>query len=64
MVTRAYAIEKEWDGNECEWERNGRCYTSHGRWQWFVLVDGEVHSAHDLKREARHCIEQLKKEQA
>ena len=45
-------IVKEWDGNECETERNGRIYLSRGRYQWIVMVDGEVDRAYDLKREA------------
>jgi DNA-directed RNA polymerase subunit RPC12/RpoP len=46
-------IEKHWDGNECETERNGRIYVSRGRWRWVVVVDGEAESAYDLKRQAK-----------
>jgi hypothetical protein len=54
-------IEKQWDGNECESEgANGRIYLSRGRWQWILIVDGEPHSAYDLRREAKHAAAQLK----
>ena len=53
-------IEKHWDGNECETEgANGRIYLSRGRWQWVLVVDGQVHSAHDRRRDARHCADHL-----
>lgn len=45
-------IEKAWDGNDCETERNGRIYVSRGRWQWIVLVNGVADMAFDRKREA------------
>jgi hypothetical protein len=48
-------IDKSWDGNERITEgRNGRTYVSAGRWQWIVLVDGAVESAHTTQREAKH----------
>lgn len=59
-TTTQYEVVKEWDGNECVTERGNRIYVSRGRWQWIVLVDGEVHSAYDLRREAVFCIAQLK----
>ena len=51
-ATTAPTIEKVWDGNEAATERRGRIYTSRGRWQWIVRVDGQHHSAHDLRRDA------------
>lgn len=46
-------IEKTWDGNESTREgANGRTYTSRGRWQWLVIVDGAIDSAHELMRHA------------
>ena len=56
-------IEKEWDGNECVTEANNRLYVSQGRWQWLVIVDGVVDSAHDLKREAKWRADQIRKAQ-
>jgi len=46
-------ILKEWDGNERITEgRNGRVYTSAGRWTWTVVVDGQMESTHDTRRAA------------
>lgn len=45
-------IEKAWDSNERIREVGNRVYVSAGRWQWHVLVNGELESVHDLKREA------------
>jgi hypothetical protein len=54
-------IEKSWDGNERVTEgRNGRTYTSAGRWQWVVVVNGVADCAFDTKREAQARIEQLR----
>ena len=50
-----FTIEKVWDGNERVTEgRNGRIYTSAGRWQWVVSVDGAVDSTHNTQRDAKH----------
>ena len=53
-------IRKEWDGNERVTERGSRVYISSGCWQWVVIVDGQVDSAHDLKREAQRRAERLR----
>ncbi len=52
-------IEKEWDGNAGGKEYGNRIYTSNGRWQWLVVVDGEVDSAHDLQRDAKARADEI-----
>lgn len=54
-------IEKNWDGNERVTEANGRIYTSNGRWQWVVIVNGDIDSAHahDLRRDAVARVAQI-----
>lgn len=53
------SIEKVWDANECVTERGNRVYVSHGRWQWLLTVDGEMHSFHDRKCDATFKAQQL-----
>jgi hypothetical protein len=62
MSRPAYAIEKHWDENTREREgRNGRIYTSRGRWQWIVVVGGTVDDrAYDSKRAARERLAELR----
>lgn len=58
-------IEKAWDGNELVNDRGNRVYISRGRWQWIVVLDnGEIDSAHDLKREALARAELIRKAEA
>ena len=53
-------IEKVWDENERTHEApNGRLYVSRGRWQWLVLVNGEVVAEFDRKRDATAHIADL-----
>ena len=59
MAARVVSVEKHWDGNERVVETQRRVYVSRGRWQWVVVVDGEVDRAFDLRREARAYADRL-----
>lgn len=54
-------IDKTWNENERVTERNNRIYTSAGRWQWIVSVDGEIDSAHDTKFSAKNRAESVRR---
>jgi len=54
-------IAKTWDENERVTEAsNGRLYTSAGRWQWVVIIDGEADRSYDTRREAAARITHLR----
>lgn len=56
-------IEKLCDGNEHHREGvSGRVYVTRGRWQWLVIVDRTIDSAHDTRRNAHYRRVQLERQ--